>query len=94
MATGGIHLAGKDLANVTMKRVVNGDIQYIIVNRAYESIVVFEHSGESAWPVGDDCMCLANVLNVAFFALAYILLDTTSQQRITHFIRKYVTDLA
>lgn len=59
-ATGGICPAGEDHMDVTVKRVVNGDIKYIFVKSTCESIIRLKDGVESAWPDADDCTWLTN----------------------------------
>lgn len=53
MAMDGIRPAGEGHVNVTVKRIVNGEINYIFVNRVYENIVRLEEREELALLVAD-----------------------------------------
>lgn len=57
---------------VTLKRVVNGDIEYRLANRFYESIVRLKDGVESALPEVDGCRWLMNKSKGVSFVLAYI----------------------
>lgn len=52
---GGICPASGDRVDVTVKSVVNGEIEYIFMNRVYMNIVRVEDGVQSAWLDAGDC---------------------------------------
>lgn len=54
-AMGGICPAGEDCLGVTVKSVFSREIEYIIANGVYESIIRLQDGAESARPDADDC---------------------------------------
>lgn len=70
--------AGDDLADLTVKRVADEEIEYECVNRIYRSIAKLGDGIESAWPGADACMRLTNELEVASSFSHILSLDAAS----------------
>lgn len=66
LATGGIRPADEEHVGGNAKHVVNGEIEYIFVNRIHESIVRLQDDVDSAWPDPDGRRWLTNKLKECF----------------------------
>lgn len=74
MTTISICPSGEDRMDVTVRSIVNGEIEYMFVKRVYESIVRLEYGVKSTWPDADNCRWLTTNLKVTFFDLSHLLL--------------------
>lgn len=64
MATDDSCPVGEDRVSVTVRRAVNGEIEYVLANRVYDSVVRPEDGVELAWPYADACTWFTNELKV------------------------------
>ncbi|CAM9320725.1 unnamed protein product [Sphacelaria rigidula] len=73
MSSGCIKPHGAGAALVTVKRIVNGGPQYILVNRVYNAIESLRDGSHSAWPPNGQYDWLTPSIKVALFVLTYLL---------------------
>jgi len=76
MATGAI--AAEDTSSdsqvkVTIKRVINGETDYLYVNRVFYAICTLKDGSEEAWPSLEVCYWLKDDVKVCLFVLVYVL---------------------